>query len=360
MQLDRREIEEVRASADLVAIVGRTVQLKRQGREWVACCPFHAERTPSFAVVTHKGAAPFWKCQGCGKGGDAIDWLMEYEGLSFRDAVSKLGGKIDMAGERPVVDRAALMRRERDAERAAAFRRGVAIDIWRQARPHQLVARYLESRGITLEPPRLLRLIEDHPYYWPVGRPRREQQIIHSGPCMVAPLLNGDRGLVGVHQTWLKPDGSGKAEIYAPDHTRAKAKLMLGSFAGTAIPLAPSGPVLLRAEGIETALSVMQATGLPAWAVGALPNFRTSWVPSTVKQLIECADADMRDMRTAMAFLEECAAERRKAGVRVRIIYAPKGMDFNDLLSNQGTEDQRAGYAGEPGSRAASLGGAAA
>ena len=73
--------------ADVAEIVGRRVQLKKAGKEFKACCPFHDEKTPSFTVSPTKG---FYHCFGCGVHGTALDFLMEYDHMDFVDAVESL------------------------------------------------------------------------------------------------------------------------------------------------------------------------------------------------------------------------------------------------------------------------------
>jgi DNA primase len=83
-------LEEIRRRTDLVALVGRRVKLVRKGRVLWGCCPFHAEKSPSFKVENERR---LYKCFGCGVGGDAFKWLMESEGLSFPESVEKLAGE---------------------------------------------------------------------------------------------------------------------------------------------------------------------------------------------------------------------------------------------------------------------------
>ena len=83
-------VEEVRARADLVGIVGETVELKKSGKDWKGKCPFHEDRTPSFYVVPDKG---FYKCFGCGESGDIFAFVMKRTGMEFLDAVRQLGGR---------------------------------------------------------------------------------------------------------------------------------------------------------------------------------------------------------------------------------------------------------------------------
>jgi len=83
-------VEEVRARADIVDVIGEFVALKKSGREYKANCPFHEERTPSFYVVPDKG---FYKCFGCGKSGDVFSFVMERQGMDFVEAVKHVAAR---------------------------------------------------------------------------------------------------------------------------------------------------------------------------------------------------------------------------------------------------------------------------
>lgn len=87
MALPQSFIQELLARADVVEIVGRYVQLKKGGANFMGLCPFHAEKSPSFTVSPTK---QFYHCFGCGKHGDAINFLMEQTGMSFIEAVRDL------------------------------------------------------------------------------------------------------------------------------------------------------------------------------------------------------------------------------------------------------------------------------
>jgi DNA primase len=90
MALTSQWLDELRARITLSSVIGRTVKLRRAGREWKACCPFHNENTPSFTVSDEKG---FYHCFGCGAHGDAIRWMTDQRGLSFMDAVQELASE---------------------------------------------------------------------------------------------------------------------------------------------------------------------------------------------------------------------------------------------------------------------------
>ncbi|MGB0713968.1 MAG: DNA primase, partial [Gammaproteobacteria bacterium] len=84
-------IDDLLARADIVDVIDRRVPLKKAGTEYKACCPFHGEKTPSFTVSPAK---QFYHCFGCGAHGTAIGFLMEYESLSFPEAVEELASAV--------------------------------------------------------------------------------------------------------------------------------------------------------------------------------------------------------------------------------------------------------------------------
>src|SRR5688572_2337082 len=86
-------IQDLLGRVDIVDVVDRHVKLKRAGANYVACCPFHAEKSPSFTVSPSK---QFYHCFGCGAHGTAISFVMEYSGLGFIDAVKDLAHTVGM------------------------------------------------------------------------------------------------------------------------------------------------------------------------------------------------------------------------------------------------------------------------
>jgi DNA primase len=97
-------IDDLIARADIVEVVGRRTQLKKAGREFKACCPFHDEKTPSFTVSPGKG---FYHCFGCGAHGTAVGFLMEYEHMSFVEAIESLASSMGVEVPRSASDQPA-------------------------------------------------------------------------------------------------------------------------------------------------------------------------------------------------------------------------------------------------------------
>lgn len=98
-------LDELLARVDVVDVVDSRVKLKKAGKNYSACCPFHNENTPSFTVSRDK---QFYYCFGCGATGSALKFVMEYDGLAFPDAVEKLADSVGMSVPReqnPVAQR---------------------------------------------------------------------------------------------------------------------------------------------------------------------------------------------------------------------------------------------------------------
>ena len=88
--IDQSTIERIYEAAQIVEVVGEFVPLKRRGVNYIGCCPFHNEKTPSFTVSAPKG---IYKCFGCSKGGNVVNFVMEHENLSYIDALKYLAKK---------------------------------------------------------------------------------------------------------------------------------------------------------------------------------------------------------------------------------------------------------------------------
>ncbi len=91
--IDRETVDRIYAAANIVDIIGDFVTLKRKGVNYTACCPFHNEKTPSFIVSPAKGV---YKCFGCGKGGNAVTFLMEHESLSYPEALKMVAKRYNI------------------------------------------------------------------------------------------------------------------------------------------------------------------------------------------------------------------------------------------------------------------------
>jgi len=138
-------IEQVKAAVDIVEVVGRRVELRPTGKNYVGLCPFHSEKTPSFTVSPEK---QFFHCFGCQKGGNVINFVMETENLSFPEAVTKLA---EEKGIKVPTISSQDQRREEERERLRQINQMAARYYYRNLRlPQGAQAREcLQKRGIT-------------------------------------------------------------------------------------------------------------------------------------------------------------------------------------------------------------------
>ncbi len=135
-------IQDLLARVDIVDVVGRTVELKRGGQNYLGLCPFHGEKSPSFTVSPVK---QFYHCFGCGAHGSAIGFLMEQRGLGYIEAIRELAQQVGM--QVPV-------QAERQGESASRVALGDllarAAEFYRaQLKLSRVAIDYLKSRGIS-------------------------------------------------------------------------------------------------------------------------------------------------------------------------------------------------------------------
>jgi hypothetical protein len=141
-------------------------------------------------------------------------------------------------------------------------------------------------------------------------------------PAMVAAVEDLRGEIVAIHRTFLKPEGTGKAEV-------EPAKMALGPISGCAVHLTAGGPELVICEGIETGLSILQATGLHVWAALGTGNLGRVELSAFVREVLIGADNDEPGMSAA-----RIAAEAyRDRGCQVQIL-SPRTdkADWNDAL----------------------------
>jgi putative DNA primase/helicase len=286
------------------AEIAAALEGRREGRQWRCRCPIHGGR--SLLVRDGDAGRILVFCHG---------------GCEARDVLAELR-RSGLLGDTSEKYRLPPMRRNDRPDEAARTARALAV--WRETQPAAgtIVETYLSNRGLALLPLQCLRFHPDCPH--PGGRRH---------PAMVALVEHCERGPVGVHRTYLRPDGSGKAAVEA-------TKASLGPIAGGAVQLATIqlGRWTLIAEGLETALSVAQSCGLPAWAALNAGGIRNLVLPAEARMVLICSDNDPNGtgQRASQSAADRFLAEGR----RVRIALPPEpGVDFNDVLRGGRVED---------------------
>jgi DNA primase len=158
MLYDQFFIDDLKNRADLVRIIEPYAPLKKKGANWMGCCPFHQEKTPSFSVNPAKG---FYKCFGCAKGGNVYTFLMEIEGLNFPEAIKRVAEISGVTLPEPIDDKNYERNKQRKQEKKAVADQVIelnryALEFWehqlQENNAHAKEAReYLEKREISAE-----------------------------------------------------------------------------------------------------------------------------------------------------------------------------------------------------------------
>ena len=318
---DLPSFEDVKARTSMVVLVGRNVVLKKNGPDHFGLCPFHNEKTPSFTVNETKR---FFHCFGCGAHGDAFDYLRRTQSMQLQDALEYLaieaGLSPDHEGRRrpthqPITPPAAHSKPAGQNNPNGTLARA----IWDQSQPaaDTPVEAYLRGRGINIPVPPSIR-------YNPGVKHTQSGLLL---PAMVAAVQAPDRSTTAIHRTYLLGNGRGKAPVTKP-------KKLLGSINGGAVRLAYAGPKMVIAEGLETALSVLEATGLPVWAALSASYFIGLALPALplAAEVVIAADHDEAGLKAA----EKAAARWASQGRQVSITYPPTpNTDFNDMARDE-------------------------
>ena len=151
-------IDDLKNRADIVRIIQPYAELKKKGQNWMGCCPFHQEKTPSFSVSPSKG---FYKCFGCGKGGSVYNFLMEMEGLNFPEAIKRVAEISGVMLPEPVDDKNYEQSKKRSVEKkqlalSIIELNQIALEFWeaelqKKNAKAKAAREYLQQRGISDE-----------------------------------------------------------------------------------------------------------------------------------------------------------------------------------------------------------------
>ena len=260
---------------------------------YIAHCPAHHDRCPSLSIR---------------EGEDGRLLLHCFAGCTWKSILAAIGNGL-------IVPHAPLLHPPRP-ELTDPKRIEIARRIWRGTRPATgtPVERYLRLRRITSLPPSIRFAMDRH-------------ALSQTGPqaIMIVAVQNLAGEIIAINRTFLTGDGR-KAPV-------EPVKMAFGPIRGGAVRLASAGETLALAEGIETALSVQQATAIPTWATLGTANLQRVELPAIVREVVICADADRNGAGERAA--QAAAQVFLRNGSRVRIVRPPAGSDFNDVLTGR-------------------------
>jgi DNA primase len=351
-------IDQVLARSDIIDVINARVPLKKHGREYQACCPFHNEKTPSFTVSPTK---QFYYCFGCGVSGSSITFLMEYEHLDFVEAVESLASSMGMQVPRQEAkQRSPLQQKQRKGleelmEEAARYYQ-------QQLKKAPAAVDYLKQRGLSGEIAQTFSLGYSHPSWDAVikylGRNYSPQQIIDSGLAIskdnggsydryrdriMFPIRNRKGQVIGFGGRVMGDDTP--KYINSPEtQLFHKGNELYGLYEARNATRKLDRVIVV--EGYMDVISLAQY-GI-SYAVATLGTATTrqhiEMLYRTVPEIIFCFDGDRAGKEAAWRALENALPVLRDEK-EIRFLFLPEGEDPDTLVRRIGQEAFESGYA---------------
>ena len=345
-------IDDLLRRVDIVDVVNRRVPLKRSGKEYSACCPFHDEKTPSFTVSEQK---QFYHCFGCGAHGSAIRFLMEYDGLGFVDSINELA---QLAG----VD---VPREEGDSNHPSREKASPLYDLLEQAnsyyrrqlREHpgaETPVAYLKNRGVSGEiagrfevgfaPPgwdNLSKALTEAPaqLLLDAGLTSQSDQGSHYDRLrerITFPIRDSRGRLVGFGGRLL--DGDGPKYLNSPETTIFhKGQELYGLYQLQQVQRQPAHIVVVEGYLDVIALAQFGATYAVAALGTALTAEHIRKLYRITQKLVLCFDGDRAGRKAAERSLENLLPHMQE-GRQADFLFLPDGDDPDTFIRREGLD----------------------
>lgn len=361
-RIAEESIQQVIATVNIVDVIGSYFPLKRAGTTYKACCPFHTEKTPSFSVSPARNT---FHCFGCGKGGNAIRFVMDYENLPFADTVRKLAQKYGVV----LIEEASTPEAEEKTAlrvRLLALHRDIAE--WF----HQMLLRsplaedaraYLKKRGLGSSVAKgwLIGYAPADPGFyrqWGQEKGYRESLLVQAGIYSPREEGNPDRGgYPRFKHRVMFPIRNDHGDVIAfsgriLDVDSSPAKYMNSP----ATPIFSKSEVFFGLDKSKRAIHKAQSAIICEGQIDMITCFEngienivaplgTAFTPDHARllkrhteQVTLCFDSDNAGYKAA----QSCFNELSKEGLYVRVATLPKGDDPDSLIRRDGVESLRA------------------
>ncbi len=351
-RLPQAFIDQVLDRTDIVDVVDRRVKLKKAGKNYSACCPFHQEKTPSFSVNPEK---QFFYCFGCGAGGNALGFIMDYERMEFREAIESLAhaAGIDMPPEE--VDNAPQIDHQKPLYESMERATKLYETFLRQHKDRGRVVEYLKQRGLSGEIARDFRL---------GFAPEGWDNLMHtlSDEASIEHALSA--GLLIENDKGRKYDRFRDRVIFPIVNQRGKVIAMGGRVLGDGKPKylnSPETPLFSKSHELyglhhirKFAKSLSRIVVVEGYMdVIALAQFGIHYAVATlgtsvgkphlellfrrVEQVVFCFDGDDAGRKAAFRGME-AALPMMEDGRQVKFLFLPEGEDPDSVVRNKGAQ----------------------
>ena len=357
-------IEKVAAATDIVELIGSYFPLKRAGSSFVALCPFHREKSPSFHVNPQRQS---YHCFGCGAGGTAFRFVMEYEHLDFPSAVRRLADRARIPVIEEAGDSAAAPRDQQERQRLLALHQEAAAWFHQNLLRREDAAHardYLKGRGIGIEVARAWKIGYAPDTWtalteWAAGRGFAREELLRSGLSKIRepeegaapsgnermfdrfrdrvmfPICNDLGEVVAFSGRVLNPEAPGGKYVNSPESPIfVKGNLLFG-FHRSKRPILDARQAIL-CEGQLDLIIAFEAgiTNMVAPQGTAFTPRQAQILRRHADEVVLCFDADTAGRKAA----ERAFAPLLEAGLIVRVAEMPAGEDPDSLIRSRGPE----------------------
>ena len=351
-RLPQAFIDQVLDRTDIVDVVDRRVKLKKAGKNYSACCPFHQEKTPSFSVNPEK---QFYYCFGCGAGGNALGFLMDYERMEFREAIESLAQAAGM--EMPAEKADATPQTDHQKPLYESMEKATRLyeSLLRKHPTRGRVVDYLKQRGLSGEIARDFRL-GFAPEGWDnlMSTLSSEEDIEHA--LTAGLLIENDSG--------RKYDRFRDRVIFPIVNQRGKVIALGGRVLGDGKPKylnSPETPLFSKSHELyglhhirKFAKNLSRIVVVEGYMdVIALAQFGIHYAVATlgtsvgkphlemlfrrVDQVVFCFDGDEAGRKAAFRGME-AALPMMEDGRQVKFLFLPEGEDPDSVVRNKGSQ----------------------
>lgn len=369
-RIPEETIQQVLAATDIVALVGRSVKLRKAGTNYLGLCPFHNERSPSFNVSPSRGT---YHCFGCGAGGSAIRFVMEHDAMSFVEAVKRLADAAGIRVEEEVWDANA----EAEAkQRSLLLRANRESAEWFHLllMKHKLAAPardYLKSRGINAEMAKRWQMgyaPQSTTFYreWMAQQKLPERVMVEAGiftqPTenengqigrpyarwrhrLMFPIRNDNGDVIAFSGRILDKDQKGGKYVNSPETPIFTKSRVLFGFDKSKRFISKADQAII-CEGQIDMIMVFEA-GLQNVVAGqgtAFTELHAKMLKRVCNEVVLCYDSDNAGREAT----EKAFRILSPQGINVRVAALPQGEDPDSLIRKEGADALRTIVADAP------------
>lgn len=343
-------LDELKSKVDIVQLISSSVPLTRKGNLWWGCCPFHHEKTPSFAVDERRG---FFHCYGCHEGGDVISWVQKTDSLDFMDAVKFLARTVGM----PVPETPRDNAKYREKDRLYEMMREAARHYYDNFERTPLAKQYMLSRGLRPETLRAfgigysvggqalidclrakgytLREMSDCSLIG-TNAERGEHYDFLAGRVIV-PIFDAQGRVIAFGGRVLeKKEGVAKYKNSRETVLFQKNRTLYGLNFVKKYRLRHPVTSLIIVEGYMDVIALVEAgfhTAVASMGT-ALTDSQAALIKRMVDKVYISYDGDAAGQNNTMRGLDIL----KKAGLEVRVVNLPDGLDPDELIRQRGRE----------------------